>query len=338
MFGELRKKYDAAVVILSAIEEASYEETATLYAHKLMKWDPPDAVISGGSGSTQASCISPADIGDLVEYKGNEAQVVGRWRCEDGHVYEDGRQNRKWPLKRSGNEKEYCHGYAYDIKDERGTHRVDEVARVLKRWGKGTKRQSTPHLIQCGNREGKDLILAATTVEEGCKAWEERINMRFHEAGFNRDSYIKSCTLMGACNYAAEYIEPPLKDTTAKIARAKFEAAIRKIKNAAKKVARDEKTATTKDTLAKVKAPPYELGGRDAAQTLSNLMVQVRICEMLGDDVSVRYVRDWKLPGAEGVVEFRTTWSAGYYLQDLVRRRPHLLRLAAEDTGFEDLI
>ena len=206
MFCELRKKYDAAVVILSAIEEASYEETATLYAHKLAKWDPPDAVISGGSGSTQASCISPADIGDLVEYKGSEVQVVGRWRCEDGHVYEDGRQNR--------NEKEYFHGYAYDIKDERGTHRVDEVARVLKRWGKGTKRQSTPHLIQCGNREGKDLILAATTVEEGCKAWEERINMRFHEAGFNRDSYIKSCTLMGACFYAAEYAEVPLKDNT----------------------------------------------------------------------------------------------------------------------------
>ena len=335
MFGELRKKYDAAVVILSAIEEASYEETATLYAHKLKKWDPPDAIISGGSGSTQASCISPADIGDLVEYEGSEVQVVGRWRCEDGHVYEDG-ENRWRPWKRSGNEKEYCRGYAYDIKDERGSHRVDEVERVLKRWGKGTKRQSTPHLIQCGNREGKDLILAATTVEEGCEAWEKRINMRFHEAGFNRDSYIKSCTLMGACFYAAEYAEVPLKGTTIKIAKDKFEAHIRRIKNAAKKVERDDKTATTKDTLAKVKADG--LGGRNVAQTLSNLMVQARICEMLGDGVSVRYVRDWKLPGAEGVVEFRTTWSAGYYLQDLVRRRPHLLRLAAEDTGFEDLI
>ena len=345
MFGELREKYDAAVVMLSAIEEASYEETATLYAHKLMQWKPPDAVISGGNGSTQASCISPADIGDLVEYEGSEAQVVGRWRCEDGHVYEDGRQNRWWPRKRSGNEKEYCHGYAYDIQFKGKRHRVDEVERVLKRWGKGTKRQSTPHLIQCGNREGKDLILAATTVEEGCEAWEKRINMRFHEAGFNRDSYIKSCTLMGACNYAAEYVDPPPKDTTVKIARemedttvksarAKFEAAIRKIKNAAKKVERDEKTATTKDTLAKVKADG--LGGRDAAQTLSNLMVQVRICEMLGDDVSVRYVRNWKLPGADGVVEFRTTWSSGYYLQDLVRRRPNLL--AEQDTGFQDLI
>ncbi|CAH0363963.1 unnamed protein product [Pelagomonas calceolata] len=336
LFGELRKKYDAAVVILSAIDEASYEETATLYAHKLMKWEPPDAVISGGSGSTQASCISPADIGDLVEYKGSEAQVVGRWRCEDGHVYEDGRQNRWWPRKRSGNEKEYCHGYAYDIQFEGKRHRVDEVERVLQRWGKGTKRQSTPHLIQCGNREGKDLILAATTVEEGCEAWEKVIKMRFHEAGFNRDSYIKSCTLMGACFYAAEYAEVPLKGTTVKIAKDKFEAHIRTLKNAAKKVERDEKTATTKDTLAKVKAPPYELGGRNAAQTLSNLMVQARICEMLGDGVSVRYVRDWKLPGADGVVEFRTTWSAGYYLQDLVRRRPYLL--AAEDTGFQDLI
>ena len=255
MFVTLRKKYDATIVLLSDVEEASYEETATLYAHKLMKWEPPDAVISGG-------------------------------------------------------------------------------ARVLKRWGKGTKRQSTPHLIQCGNREGKDLILAATTVEEGCEAWEKRINMRFHEAGFNRDSYIKSCTLMGACFYAAEYAEVPLKGTTIKIAKDKFEAHIRRIKKAAKKVERDGKTATTKDTLAKVKADG--LGGRDAAQTLSNLMVQARICEMLGDGVSVRYVRDWKLPGADGVVEFRTTWSAGYYLQDLVRRRPYLL--AAEDTGFQDLI
>ena len=178
------------------------------------------------------------------------------------------------------------------------------------------------------------MILAATTVEEGCEAWEKRINMRFHEAGFNRDSYIKSCTLMGACFYAAEYAEVPLKGTTVKIAKDKFEAHIRRIKNAAKKVERDENTATTKDTLAKVKADG--LGGRNAAQTLSNLMVQARICEMLGDGVSVRYVRDWKLPGADGVVEFRTTWSAGYYLQDLVRRRPYLL--AAEDTGFQDLI
>ena len=54
--------------------------------------------------------------------------------------------------------------------------------------------------------------------------------------------------------------------------------------------------------------------------------------EMLGDDVKVRYVRDWDLDG----VKFRTTWSAGYYLQDLVRRRPYLL--AAEDAGFQDLI
>ena len=68
----------------------------------------------------------------------------------------------------------------------------------------------------------------------------------------------------------------------------------------------------------------------------SNLMVQVCICEMLGDDVSVRYVGNWKLPGADGVVEFRTTWSSGYYLQDLVRRRPNLL--AEQDTGFQDLI
>ena len=53
---------------------------------------------------------------------------------------------------------------------------------------------------------------------------------------------------------------------------------------------------------------------------------------MLGDGVSVRYVRDWDLEG----VKFRTTWSAGYYLQDLVRRRPYLL--AEQDTGFQDLI
>ena len=156
--------------------------------------------------------------------------------------------------------------------------------------------------------------------------------MRFYEAGFNRDSFIKRATLMGACFYAAEYAEVPLKGTTIKIAKDKFEAHIRRIKNAAKKVERDEKTETTKDTLAKVKAPPYELGGRDAAQTLSNLMVQARICEMLGDDVKVRYVRDWDLDG----VKFRTTWSAGYYLQDLVRRRPYLL--AEQDTGFQDLI
>ena len=174
------------------------------------------------------------------------------------------------------------------------------------------------------------MILAATTVEEGCEAWEKRINMRFYEAGFNRDSFIKRATLMGACFYAAEYAEVPLKGTTIKIAKDKFEAHIRRIKNAAKKVERDEKTETTKDTLAKVKADG--LGGRDAAQTLSNLMVQVRICKMLGDDVKVRYVRDWDLDG----VKFRTTWSAGYYLQDLVRRHPDLL--AAKGTGFENLI
>ena len=158
--------------------------------------------------------------------------------------------------------------------------------------------------------------------------------MRFHEAGFNRDSYIKSCTLMGACFHAANYAEVPLTGKTVKIVQAKFEAAIRKIKNEAASVERDEQTETTKQTLIKI-AENFEPDvdkKTDMLQTLSNLMVQVRICKMLGDDVKVRYVRDWDLDG----VKFRTTWSAGYYLQDLVRRRPNLL--AEQDTGFQDLI
>merc|ERR1712072_1206760 len=110
------------------------------------------------------------------------------------------------------------------------------------------------------------------------------------------------------------------------------EAAIRKIKNEAASVEDDGQTATTKDTLDEVRKH-FELDEKtDMLQTLSNLMVQVRICKMLGDDVKVRYVRDWDLEG----VEFRTTWSAGYYLQDLVHRHPDLF--AAKDTGFENLI
>merc|ERR1712072_1093523 len=110
--------------------------------------------------------------------------------------------------------------------------------------------------------------------------------------------------------------------------------AIRKIKNEAASVERDEQTETTKQTLIKI-AENFEPDvdkKTDMLQTLSNLMVQVRICKMLGDDVKVRYVRDWDLDG----VKFRTTWSAGYYLQDLVHRHPDLF--AAKDTGFENLI
>jgi hypothetical protein len=285
--------------------------------------------------------VAPADIGDIVEapeklwkhlgLEDGKATVVHRWHSECSHVYED---HHGAKVEHFDESKDYW-GYVYDIEfaGRRGLYRVDNIERVIKRQN-GATRQSTPHLIQCGNREGQDIISKATTVNAGVEAWRTRIESKFANAGFNRDSFIATCTLMGACFHAANYAEVPLTGKTVKIVQAKFEAAIRKIKNEAASVEDDGQTATTKETLIKI-AENFEPDvdkKTDMLQTLSNLMVQVRICKMLGDDVKVRYVRDWDLEG----VKFRTTWSAGYYLQDLVHRHPDLL--AAKGTGFEDLI
>ena len=119
---------------------------------------------------------------------------------------------------------------------------------------------------------------------------------------------------------------PPRKE-----ARELFEKAAEKILTTAQDI--EEKACGTSSTDQTLKLVRAELGVHDELdQVLSNLLIQIRICKMLGDAVKVRYVRDWTI----GTTKFRTTWSAGYYLQDVVRRRPNLL--AEEGTGFKDLI
>ena len=207
MFVTLRKKYDATIVLLSDVEEASFEETATLYAHKVKNLELPDAIISGGSGSTQASCVAPADISDIIEapeklwkqhleLEDGAATVVHRWHSECSHVYED-HHNAK--VKHFDESKEYW-GYVYDIEfsGRRGLYRVDNIERVIKRQS-GATRQSAPHLIDCGVSAGRKLLIEAATVARAPDEWRKRINTKFSTAGFNRDALIRSCTLMGTC-------------------------------------------------------------------------------------------------------------------------------------------
>ena len=351
MFVTLRKKYDATIVLLSDVEEASFEETATLYAHKETNLELPYAIISGGSGSTQASCVAPADIGDIIEapeklwkqhleLEDGAATVVHRWHSECSHVYED---HHGAKVKHFDESKEYW-GYVYDIEfsGRRGLYRVDNIERVIKR-NNGATRQSAPHLIDCGVSAGRKLLKDAATVGEGADEWRKRINTKFSTAGFNRDAFIRSCTLMGTCFYAAKYAKVStcvpdesggmiLREIPVKEARELFEKAAEKILTTAEDI--EEKACGTSSTDQTLKLVRAELGVHDDKldQVLSNLLIQIRICKMLGDAVKVRYVRDWTI----GTTKFRTTWSAGYYLQDVVRRRPNLL--AEEGTGFKDLI
>ena len=350
MFVTLRKKYDATIVLLSDVEEASFEETATLYAHKETNLELPDAIISGGSGSTQASCVAPADIGDIIEapaklweqhlkLEDGTATVVHRWHSENSHVYED-RHGVK--VEHFDESNEYW-GYVYDIEfsGRRGLYRVDNIERVIKR-NNGATRQSAPHLIDCGVSAGRKLLNDATTVAEGADEWRKRINTKFSTAGFNRDAFIRSCTLMGTCFYAADYAKVQtcvpdesggmlLREIPVKEARELFEEAAEKILTTAKDI--EEKALEKMSTAETLDLVRTKLKKEDELdQVLSNLLIQARICEMLGDAVKVRYVRNWEI----GKTKFRTTWSSGYYLQDLVRRRPNLL--AEEGTGFKDLI
>ena len=186
------------------------------------------------------------------------------------------------------------------------------------------------------------MLNDAATVGEGADEWRKRINTKFSTAGFNRDAFIRSCTLMGTCFYAADYAKVPrcvpdksggmlLREIPVKEARFLFEEAAEKILTTAEDI--EEKACGTSSTDQTLKLVRAELGVHDELdQVLSNLLIQARICEMLGDAVKVRYVRNWEI----GKTKFRTTWSSGYYLQDLVRRRPNLL--AEEGTGFKDLI
>ena len=270
---------------------------------------------------------------EQLELKDGTATVVHRWHSENSHVYED---HHGAKVKHFDESKEYW-GYVYDIEfaGGRGLYRVDNIERVIKRQS-GATRQSAPHLIDCGVSAGRKLLKDAATVGEGADEWKKRIDSKFSTAGFNKDAFIRSCTLMGTCFYAAKYAkvstcaeedcEIPVKE-----ARELFEEAAEKILTTAEDI--EEKACGTSSTDQTLKLVRAELGVHDELdQVLSNLLIQARICEMLGDAVKVRYVRNWEI----GKTKFRTTWSSGYYLQDLVRRRPNLL--AEEGTGFKDLI
>merc|ERR1711934_282848 len=104
---------------------------------------------------------------------------------------------------------------------------------------------------------------------------------------------IRSCTLMGTCFYAADYAKVQtcvpdesggmiLREIPVKEARELFEEAAEKILTTAKDI--EEKALekmSTAETLDLVRTKLQKEDELD--QVLSNLLIQARICEMLGD-------------------------------------------------------
>ena len=339
MFVTLRKKYDATIVLLSDVEEASFEETATLYAHKETNLELPDAIISGGSGSTQASCVAPADIGDIIEapeklwkqhleLEDGAATVVHRWHSECSHVYED---HHGAKVKHFDESKEYW-GTFMTSSSAAGAASIALTTSSASSSGKRRDATICASPSDCGVSAGRKLRKRCA-VGEGADE-EKRINTKFSTAGFNR-TLIRSCT-----RWAPVFTRPVCKSVCLcwwrlRNSGQRSSGIVRKGRGENPDDGEDieEKACGTLSTDQTLKLVRAELGVHDELdQVLSNLLIQIRICKMLGDAVKVRYVRDWTI----GTTKFRTTWSAGYYLQDVVRRRPNLL--AEEGTGFKDLI
>ena len=66
MFVTLRKKYDATIVLLSDVEEASFEETPRSTRTR-RRTGIARTIIDAAAPGLQASCVAPADIGDIIE-------------------------------------------------------------------------------------------------------------------------------------------------------------------------------------------------------------------------------------------------------------------------------
>lgn len=346
MFNELNARFKARVVRLTGLEEASFEETATLFAHGQKRgWDKPDAVISGGSGSTQISYASPPDVGDEVvvdlsrEKTGRGLGGLGASLRGGGSHFPSctpATVTGVWP-------DDTPPSYEVRIEDRRDNVTVasDKVS-----WPRGARGPSAPCLVPLGNRRGRTILDEAPTVKDGYDQWcdetDEKILSTIVNSGFQTGA-VASATCMATCYYAALYAgivskadDKDPKEHRVGDARRLFQETASKILDAAAR--HENKGSTSTRQTFKLLAREFKNKKENMDQNLANMAFQIKLCDLLqppglaGNDVMVRYVRDWDLDG----VAFRTTWSSGFYLQNLVRARPDLL--SEKDTGFYHLI
>lgn len=212
-----------------------------------------------------------------------------------------------------------------------------------------SKRVTAPYTIQSGNRIGKLLFERTATVEGARGKWKAFARSQIDTMVANSEicaGVARTCTCISACYYAAAAAGVPRDENLvdSSTAQRAYNAYLKRVIDEAMAIeARGGPRSAGRraaDVLREVAQERFKKGGEDAhlkkpqdySLIVSNLTFQIELLDMLGPGVELRIVRDWKLDG----YKFRTTWSAGWYLDHLVRSKPALLGKAG--TGFSKLL
>ena len=171
-------------------------------------------------------------------------------------------------------------------------------------------------LLEVGWRAGKEsLELAERPLEELAKWTEERVMGQMQHHGEHEDRLTGKVVAISACYYAASItgVDVASKDDEAvfhKVSEVvqKMEAKLEELKQQV----RDDPTCL-KATPSDDKDTKKKRGSH--AMDLCNLTLQTILYKkFFRDDCEICFKRNWVLPGG---IAFRTTWSAGWYLQHL---------------------
>ena len=372
LFKRLAAAYDGSVVRLTDLEESVYEEMSMIYAHRHNGLKMPDAVLAVGNGSTQFSCIAAPEVGDRVAFlRGDDVAKRGELHCGADSVVGKMfgvvvKRRRHIEPGVGGAQSTWHYDVALEAKaGDRPPPRVvkdvrtaDVKAAPLEKRAPFERtavprgpsdpgpRETAPYLIQIGNRIGSQFFDCFRPVRDCAADWRTYASGVLDAMVLDSElssGTAKTVTCMSACFYAAKFagVACNPETTTARDAKAAYQKALDAIFREAEVIetAHEGPKRKASDVLkevAKARGPDekkYDV-------VVSNLTYQVLLCDMLGLDVELRIARDWYLgdpaePAKKGY-KFRTTWSSGWYLDYIVRKKTALLGL--EGTGFKNLI
>ena len=188
-------------------------------------------------------------------------------------------------------------------------------------------------MLQMGNNLGKTFFCgtgAAKSIESCHKKWADEAARRVKLlVSLNSIPFgvVKTVCCISACFYAATEADVPTNPSTVSVrdAKNKFQVRLKHILNLCKEIEDEGEFPTPAEILAEASKrdspKDKKKRGPDHLLNISNITYQLAICEILGDEVEMRFCRDWLIDE----VKFRTTWSTGWYLDYLVRSKTKLL-------------
>ena len=221
----------------------------------------------------------------------------------------------------------------------------DEVEHAAYDAAMNARSALTPYVLPTGNGKGKQMILrfdagsrrenALNTAQqyweiscrEDIREWMRDQGLGTQGDGHKKFLYTRPVVCISACYYAARDARIckasdtlPTPPMSALHVRMKF---IERIKEIVAQYPDGISIEQVTHANGIAHDDPERAPKEEDAKTVSNLtFIYTFLSEVFHDETEIRFARDWKLPAAEdasGVIEFRTTWSTGWFL-DYVRQ------------------